>query len=173
MSTKVIDLANTARAYFETARRATGDTATGPREDGERYVRLKSDAPEWLTDLVRDAHRSGDSLMFPDDWRYRFIREAIDAIAEPSEGDSDEELDDLASTFADDVPAYNSERIDWLGSHGTRPGYVDEAIEGYEREIGERGIMGIITLGIYAEREEVFGLVLAALRKQASQTVEA
>ena len=168
--------ATEAAKWFEIARRATGDTATGPREDGDEYVRIKDGAPSWVQDMVRHAHgASGDDFgMLPDDWRYRFIREAVDAISSTlgeietdAEGGSDEAadaLDALSHEFADDVPTYNAERIAWLGSHGSRPGYVDEAMEGYEREIGERGVLGIIALGIYAEREEVFGQVCEFFR---------
>ena len=48
------------------------------RDNGDSFVTLADNAPEWLTDLVRDAH--GD--MMPDDWRWSAIRSAVDFIAD-------------------------------------------------------------------------------------------
>lgn len=126
-------------------------------------ILVKDDAPEWVSDLCHKAHQDGsDSIglgMLPDDWRYVFISEALDAIAE---SDDDADLDELAYEFADDVDIYTSKLTEWLGSRADRHGYVDEARE----EFGEgslTGIMGDIARGQYMERREVFGLVLDAL----------
>jgi hypothetical protein len=157
MEAKVHELATTAARCFETARRATGDTDSGPREDGDEYVRIRDGSPEWVTDLAREAH--GDYL--PDDWRYQFISEALDAI---SEADVDADLDEVGDEFADDVDIYTGKLTDWLGSRASRHGYVDEAVE----EMGHGdSVMADIARGQYQERREVFGQVCAFLEQRA------
>jgi hypothetical protein len=47
------------------------------RSGEDTYWSLKKDAPEWMTEFVHEAH--GD--MFPDDHRYEFIRDALEASA--------------------------------------------------------------------------------------------
>lgn len=127
------------------------ETATRP--DGTEYTRRKEDAPHWLTELVHEAH--GD--MLPDDYRYEVIREALGAIHDAS-GD----LDQAGTEFADEADVYNADLLRWVGSHSDRPGYVDEALSEY----GEaRDFYHGLQMGQYAERDEVYGLVLAFLRR--------
>lgn len=64
MSSTVQQLAAEAYGCFETAE----------RQDGETFWRLKDGSPEWVTDLVLNAH--GDFL--PDDWRYACIGAALE-----------------------------------------------------------------------------------------------
>lgn len=103
--------ATEAGRHFETRER-TGNV-------GERYTTLKDGRPEWLLDLVREAHGG----MLPDDWRYSTIRAAVDAIAE--HGD-----DFDADQFADnETDTYTGERLEWAASHSYRLAYADEARE--------------------------------------------
>lgn len=142
--TSVQDLAREAYESFE---RKT-------REDGTSYVARKDEAPEWVADVIREAH--GD--MLPDDFRYQTIRDAFGAIADAS-GD----LDDAGHEFADDADVYNADLLAWVGSHGMRAGYVDEARE----EFGEpRDFFHGLQMGQYAERREIFDVVLAELRRR-------
>lgn len=142
------ELAGEAAAWFETGKREGRD------EHVDAYfVRLKEGAPEWLRDLVHDAH--GDLL--PDDWRYSCIRSALDSIADGN---------DDAGEFADsEADVYNAPLTAWLSSNLSRGGYVDEAIEefGYP---GDRGIFGAIAMGQYMEATEVFGSVYASLESR-------
>lgn len=127
------------------------ETRTRP-SSGDDLDTLRDGSPEWMRDVCRAAH--GD--MFPDDWRYRMIRAAVEWLA-----DEDNDPDESAE-FADDfVPIYNGERIDWLASHVDRIGYVDEARE--EFGASDLGVMGDIGWGIYMEASEVYGLVVGAL----------
>jgi hypothetical protein len=149
-------LAVEAYACFEQARRATGDTATGPREDGERYWRCKDGTPAWVRDLVHAAHGN----MLPDDWRYAAIAAALEYLAD-SDVDSDDWQD--ASDFADGyVDIYNHDRATWLGSHSYRPGYVDDACEEYGTA-PDASIMDRIGAGQYREASEVFSSVVSSL----------
>lgn len=146
------ELAREAAGYFERARRATGEV----------YVRTRESTPAWVSELVHDAH--GD--MLPDDWRYDCIAAALEAIA-----DSDE-LDDAGHEFADGyADVYTGALVEWLGSHGSRPGYCDEAADEYGYD-DDRGITGRIQLGQYAEALEVFGSVLGSLEQRQSSRRE-
>lgn len=161
--------AKEAASFFETARRATGDTATGPREDGEEYVRLKDGAPEWVKELVHDAHKDGSEWgMLPDDTRYEMIREAVQWIADSD----DDRLEDLMSAFADEGSVYTGEQIAWLASRLDRYSYVDAWVEEYDyqgsddRQSGGGGrpsVMEMIRGGMTQERAEVYDLVLQGL----------
>ncbi len=158
----IASLAGEAYHWFETAKRATGDTETGPREDGDPYTRLKDDAPQWLTDLVYSAH--GDFP--PDDWRYDCIRAALSAI---EDNDGDEDAHEFADSHAD---VYTGELFAWLSSNLQRQGYVDDAVSefGYD---ADRGISGQIMLGQYAEASEVYALVYRALEERLEEVESA
>lgn len=151
----VQELAREARGWFETARRATGDTATGPREDGEEYVRTKDGRPEWVQELCYEAH--GD--MLPDDWRYARIADALEAIADA------DDVDAAGDEYADQaVDVYTGSRLAWLASHLSRPGYCDEAADELSEVSG--GIIDLVGLGQYQEAREIFGLVLHQLEER-------
>lgn len=155
-TTTTHQLAEEAASWWETA----------SREDGSKFDRLKDGRPEWLHDLVREAHgrdHDGSPAFLPDDWRHEFARGAIDAIAYAGE---DADLDDVEHEFADGaVPAYTSERLAWLSSHLQRPGYCDEAAETFGAE--ERELVDRVALGMYAEAREVFGIVRRELESRA------
>ena len=53
------------------------------RDTQQDKVLPQKDAPQWFTDLCHYAH--GD--MLPDDWRYEFIQDALNAL----ENDDDDE----------------------------------------------------------------------------------
>lgn len=138
------------------ARELSEAFTAGPRisDDTKRPIRtLRDGAPEWMHDVVRAAH--GD--MLPDDWRYEMIENAAGALS-----DTDDE-DDAREIIENNVPVYNADLLRWLGSHGGRAGYCDDAADEY----GVRGIMNLIQLGFMVEAREVFESVLAALRERA------
>ena len=118
------------------------------------YVRT-DDCPQWVENLVFDAHEeeSGDHML-PDDWRYRFIVDALDII-----------VDQCVRDFDDDFiiePDYeNHVLIQWLGSHGYRPGYCDTVYE-----VAPKNTMELIAAGQMVEREEVFVSVLRSLQRR-------
>ena len=142
-------IAEEARTSFEIA----------SRENGDKFWRKKEDAPEWVYVMSLDAHKG----MLPDDWRYQFIVNALDSFSECA----GEDWDDVIAERADsDTSVYNIELLDWLGSHGDRAGYVDEASK--ERDfIAEPGIMHRIMLGQYAERTEVYQSVRRSIEDRA------
>lgn len=148
MTTTIHTLASEAYEHFTTKVRGE-----------DTIVVLKDDAPEWVGDLVREAH-GADFL--PDDWRYAAIRSALGAIA----GEATDEIDDLGAEWADGhVDVYTHARLKWLASNLTRVAYCDEAREEYG-EARDGGIVGIIGMGQYAECREVFGFVRGALESE-------
>lgn len=152
MSAMTIDIetvAGEAYGWFERAE----------RPDGETFTRLKDGAPDWLSDLVYEAHNAGD--MLPDDWRYACIRAVIGAVHDDGEDDAHE--------FADSyVDAYTAARFAWLASDLRRQGYIDDAIS----ELGMEptgDVAAMIGWGQYMEAREVFESVVESLEAEVSR----
>jgi hypothetical protein len=147
MTTEIQDKAREAYDWFEIAKRDEADPESS-------FVRLKDGAPEWITQLVYDAH--GDFL--PDDWRYDKIQDALEFIMDV------EYPDDGSSEFADGaVDIYTADRIKWLGSNLNRASYCDEAARDYGHGID---IVSMIGWGQCMEAEEIYASVLNSLTKQ-------
>lgn len=142
------------RTTQDVARRMARRFTQRTREDGTKYTTLTDEADEWMRDVVREAH--GD--MLPDDWRYEAIASAVEFIAE--EDDADDRQDEWADGYVD---VYSSALIEWLGSHGARAGYVQEARD----DFGDAGedVWEEIRRGQFYEAREVIGLVLGALEE--------
>lgn len=111
---------------------------------------LKKLAPEELKNLVQNAHAD----FLPDDFRYDFIYEALQAFADCQ---VDDDLDDIFLEAA----IYNHRLIEWLGSNIKRVGYCDEAQSEYGLENPD--VMALITHGQQMEKDEVLALVREAL----------
>jgi len=134
---------------------ALGWFETAKRSDGSEFVRLQAEAPKDLRDLVYEAHERGQIM--PDDWRYAFIVDAFTLLSENSDPDS----------VQVEPSVYNTELIDWLGSHRQRPGYVDEACE----ELGAEApsdVISRIMAGQILEREEILAIVRGWLASEGS-----
>ena len=148
--TTIQDRAREAASWFEYA---------GRTDERDEYIRTREGRPEWVQELVWAAH--GNGALLPDDYRYRWTLEALEAIAEL---DETADLGDATHDFADSVDVYNAALLAWLSSNLNRIGYVDEWLEEAGAEgIGSQGVMGAVMAGQYREREEVFGLVVDAL----------
>jgi len=141
--TNIQDKATEALTWFESARRDENDPESA-------FTRTKDGAPEWVTDLVRDAH--GEFL--PDDWRYDKIRDALEFIAESDDPEDSAEFADQA------VDVYTSDRLAWLSSNLRRASYVDDARENLG---ATNSIIDDIGLGQYQEAGEIYGSVLNSL----------
>ena len=124
------------------------------------FVKRSDDAPPWLEELCHDAH----GTLLPDDWRYSFIVEALDAIAHSDDPDEAES----------EVDVYTHELLSWLASNLDRVGYCDEAAEeglvsrppAASRRGPWRGpsLIERISMGQLMERREVTASVLDSLR---------
>lgn len=145
------ELAAQVRKQFEQATRTNGETHF-VRKDEFR-------ANDWVYEMCVAAHGE----MFPDDWRYAFIVEALDAIADSSDQDAED-----AYLEAD---IYNHQLIAWLGSHGHRPAYVDEAVSGLSTDQRE-DIISDIQKGQAAEKNEVLDTVRRELQKRLEELEE-
>lgn len=134
---------------------------------GDKFYKLADGSPEWMTDAVHAAH--GD--MMPDDWRYQFILKVASAIADLDDGnpDDDRDIDDLRHEAVDGaVSVYTSDLTAWLASHVERVGYCDEAFSEGLASIGT-GAIGLLQAGQYAEIDEVWGQLVAALEGEVSE----
>lgn len=93
--------------------------------------------------------------MLPDDWRYEFIVDALDAIADHE--DEDEARDSIEADI------YTAELTGWLHSRVDRYEYCDNAAQ----EFGASDtLLGSLQLGQLMEKHEVFDSVLSSLRDQ-------
>ena len=128
------------------------------RTDGTKFVTVRDNASdkEWLQKMCRNAHNG----MFPDDTRYRFIVNALDAITEC------DDLDEIVT----DPDGCIGDLSAWLGSHGERYAYVDEAVA----ELGhsDLGIIGDLMSGQQREKEEVLISVRQSLEDRLDETEE-
>ena len=120
----------------------------------ENTFRMKDEAPQWVQDMVFEAHED----FAPDDYKYNYVVEALDALAS---GDMEGE------TLKPEV--YNYQLLNWLGSNMKRIGYVDEARE----DCGpSEGIMQDIMMGQRKEKLEVFNIVRSCLEERAEEKEE-
>lgn len=117
------------------------------RDNGETFVALKDDRAEWMRDIAHAACAD----MLPDDHRYSFIVEALNAIAE-----GDEHGDEIeADIYTHDLTA-------WLHSRADRAGYCDLACEdGFVS--ADAPTLDRLQAGQLCEKREVHDLVLHSL----------
>jgi len=112
------------------------------------YWVIKNGAPDWVRELAWAAHAEGEIL--PDDCRYRFIVEALEALAEDEEHNLEPDGDiNRLLNWLNDYPSY-------------RMGLVDEAVS----EFGWDGLFKALQAGQLMEKEEVLGLVRQFLEKE-------
>lgn len=128
------------------------------RNNGDKFRCLKDGHPEWMKDVCFKAH----SDMMPDDYRYEFIEQAVDAIADA------DSVEDARDGLEADV--YTSELTAWLHSRVGRTGYVDDAVEEYGCDL--KSIVDALMIGQLREKQEVFDLVVSALEDLASDNDE-
>ena len=123
------------------------------RDDGSKYWTHGREAPEWIDQLTMEAHGTGPGGMLPEDSRYSFIVEALDALEEAE--DPDEARDGY------EFEPYFGRLVDWLGSYaGHRFEYCDQWAEEYgQPEDTYHRLAG----GHLQERLEVLNLVRGSL----------
>jgi hypothetical protein len=162
--------ATRARNWFHQIQRK-GDT--NPPEAGRIWTRrddlgiLPKTRAEGLSSAV---HLIDGSLILPDDWKYLFLVEALDMIAESDALD----VDEMREQFMDDLPDERRHLLlSWYDSHGFREAYIDDEALEHVAGLRRNGYSDIITTtlqwGINAERVEVFELVWDWLREEADR----
>lgn len=138
---KIRILAGEALAWFECRK----------RDDGTEYWALQKDAPDWVKTLVWAAHNKGEFL--PEDFRYLFIVEALEALAE-----NPEEPEILL-----EPDVYLSELIKWLDA---RPGYRISFVDNAVSEFGWSGLFHALQAGQLWEKEYVLDTVREFLENE-------
>jgi hypothetical protein len=118
--------------------------------NGEKFRKLKDNAPTWMTTVCRKAHDDGNILA--DDWRYVLIEQAVDALA------AYDDADDARSSLEPDI--YISDLTAWLDSLSSRVEYLSEALTEYG---SFRDGWRLLAAAQMIEKEEVFQQVLEAL----------
>lgn len=143
----IVQKAKEALFFFTTKKRKP--------DDDQEIVIAKDGAPGWIGDLSHEAHRENDGgYMFPDDFRYQFLVQALDAINEHE--DRDAARDSLEADI------YNSDLTAWLHSNNGRLGYVDDAAQ----EMGKSDTCpesNRLQCGQLMEKWEVFDAVYSFL----------
>lgn len=143
------DLATDCLTYFV--------TIDGTAPEDAKY-RITDNRPEWFFDLVRECHFG----FLPNDWSYRFVRDAL-LLCENC--DTDGPQVDLDSEYP-----YTADRLNWFASHLERNSYCDEYAEetGFQHT-GEYGgdVLALVAGGMYTELDRVARLVWDTLCEQA------
>jgi hypothetical protein len=137
------------KAINELAREALGWFIIDTRDNGEEFVKTKEGRPDWLENLIFTAHGN----MMSDDYRYKFIEDALEIIAE-----ADDNSLDCPEIEAD---IYTSDLTKWLHSRNDRVYYLTEALEEYGTNDGFQALY----LAQLCERGEVYDSVLSSLRE--------
>jgi hypothetical protein len=125
------------------------------RADGSTFWTTRDDAPEWVSDIVRDAHDG----FFPCDWRYDKISDLAHDIGQAADPDDIDAME-WADRAAD---VYNADLIRWLSIAGA----VD-ACDAAANEWGmdAKGVLESIMSGQCYMLHEIACRVLYALRAQ-------
>ena len=141
MNQEIRILAGEALSYFEYR----------TRPGGSKYWAVEEGAPEWVKNLVRVAHDEGEIL--PEDFRYLFAVESLEALAENPE--------EPETILAPDV--YTSELLAWLNAY---PSYRINIVDAAVSEFGWNGLFEALQAGQFKEKQEVLALVQAFLEKK-------
>ena len=112
------------------------------------YIR-KDDAPEWVTQLVKEVHGE----MFPDDYKYKFVVDALEALEDADDIDTAEEI------MRERIDIYTYKLMHWVQSHTDRLAMANEHGKEFEADT----IEAFLTGGQFNERWDVFSLVLSTL----------
>jgi hypothetical protein len=137
------------------AQEALAHFQTCHRFDGAESYRLHAGAPQWVAELVYAAHRNGEIM--PDDWRYRFTREALRAVS----GDERQAAGDGACDERGDEAVSQLMLVAWLGSNVMRLEYCDEVLHD---AVTRADMATVLAEGYRHEQDEVRGVVRDALR---------
>lgn len=133
---------------FEYAHRRVS-IASGSSHDvvGSQYVRAKDNDDELAESLAWDVHEQGK--MLPDDYRYQFMMDSLEAFAKH------DSIEDAWEYLDSCVAVYTRKLLEWVESDLSRLSWVDEAVEnnGYE------SLARALAMGQYEEILFVAGIV--------------
>lgn len=134
----------TATTLFQAvARELNGAFVQGERTDGERFWKLRDDAPEWIdaAELAHSCHVAidGRDPRFPSDYVYGVMAHAAAFAVDYDDAD---DARDAIGDFADgETDSYNATLFQWV-SHPRNMALADEAAEEYGVTLEPREIDG-------------------------------
>lgn len=122
---------------------------TRTRANGDKFVTLINECDyQPLKNLIYNCHAG----MLPDDYKYWFIYNALELIADAPENSDLRDLNPEPEIYTHDL-------IIWLGSNLTRLEYCDQAIDEYDC----KEMINILQTGYYLEQREVLESVIDQL----------
>lgn len=154
------------QTYQSLASKAYKYLVTGDRtQTQEEYLYTADEAPEWVKELVKNAHTIDDCL--PNDYIYRFVSDALALIADaPDELNSEDSVRDyLCDNVVNDVDVYNNELLKWIGNNLGFSEYVEETMNEY-RDVKNLGFFVLLQRAQQLHREAIAQNVLNSLAKQ-------
>lgn len=127
---------------------------TRERENGQTFVCLGENRPEWCQNVARESH--GD--MMPDDYRYKWISHGAETLADIPADEWEERIHEIADGMVD---VYNFNLLEWVSSNLSRAEWVNDAVHnGLVDVSGDFDLYRAIMAGQYEEiRETLVTLV--------------
>ena len=132
------------------------------RDNGSTFWTTRDDAPEWVSDIVRDAHAGA----MPCDWRYDKIADLAHDIGQAADPDDIDAME-WADRAAD---VYTSDLLKWLSGVTYALESVDDATT--EWGMDTRGVVEMIMGGQCYMLHEIACRVLHALRQQYAEFLQ-
>lgn len=129
------------------------------RDDGSDYIRKASDSPDWVRELIRTCH-DGE---WPNDARYRLIRDAAVSISEQQFSDADDAKDAIPDLSVDLLPIYTTEILQWFAGNTTRLADCDAVLETYGNV--PESTYALLSAGYQLAAEAVLGLIVDSLEE--------
>ncbi len=140
----------------ELAKQALDCFVRKEREDETQFTCLKDEHPEWVQNMVHEAH----GAKLPDDYCYSWIEAALQNIV-----DNGMDEDSIFERIDNEVDCYTSGLTEWLNSRNDRVFYLTEALE----EVGMTDGFQALSMAQFKEISEVFGSVLQFLNGKAEE----
>jgi hypothetical protein len=116
----------------------------------EKFVCLKDNAPEELTEIIREIHLNFGEESWANDWLYEIIRDAFVAIEVGYDESAD--LDVIQSDLECDV--YTKDIIDWL--HNS---FAIDIVEDIKKECRDIGFLKLIEIAQIEAKRNVYTMV--------------
>jgi len=131
------------------------------RNDGSTFYAQSSDAPNWIRDLICEAH-DGE---LPNDSRYELVRDALSSLSDHAVESEEEVLDSglISDLSLDLLPHGSSELFSWFAAHGSRIASIDEALA--SGRIPDLSSYEIISEGWRVDCETMLSSIVSSLEE--------
>ena len=141
------------------AKELAASLVTGKRDNGDSYVHLADDRPQWMQDVIRKAH--GDAM--PDDTIYAIVGTVAETLAGMDEGTRANAQDAISGIEAD---VYTHNLTEWLHARADHVYYLTEALEQFEPKDGFQ----LLAMAQKLQIEEIGNRLANALAETGRQT---